>query len=244
MDKSNARPNGSTYLLYILVVLPWIADYLEYGRWPSSPIAWMVETALSLFIGAGILALQDYQRQIARHREEIERLSRTDALTMLGHPGALEEALVKEIARARRMDRPLSCIFFDLDDFKNINDRFGYATGNSVLQTVGKTLRGAFRQGVDMTFRYGGDEFVIILPEADKARAHIIAQRLQKAIGALRPPAIPIKSLQASLTVAQLRPSQVAMDLLNLVDKAAHRAKARAKNSIFDAEELEKELPI
>jgi len=244
MDMSNARPNASTLLLYLLVVLPWIADYLGHGHWPAAPVAWIADTALSILIVAGVSLLLDYRIQIARHREEIERLSRTDALTMLGHPRALEESLVKEIARARRMDRPLSCIFFDLDNFKNINDRFGYATGNSVLQTVGKTVRGAIRQGVDMAFRYGGDEFVIILPEADKARAHTIAQRLQKAVAALRPPAIPIKCLEASLTVAQLRPSEVAMDLLNLVDKAAHRAKARAKNRIFDVEELEKELPL
>ena len=160
----------------------------------------------------------------------------------MGHPRALEEALVKEIARARRMDRPLSCIFLDLDNFKAINDRFGHATGNSVLQTVGKSIQGVIRQGMDPAFRYGGDEFIILLPEADKARAYIIARRLHQALSALRPPAIPIKSLQASLAVAQLRPEQNAMDLLGLVDKAMRRAKTRGRNFIFDAEDPEKDF--
>jgi diguanylate cyclase (GGDEF)-like protein len=142
------------------------------------------------------------------------------------------------------MDRPLSCIFFDLDDFKVINDRFGHATGNSVLQTVGKSIQSTIRQGMDLAFRYGGDEFVIILPEADKAQAYLIAQRLHQAISALRPPTIPIKSLEVSLAVAQLRPAQIAIDLLSLVDKAMHRAKARGKNLIFDAEDPEKDLSL
>lgn len=243
MDKPSAPP-GVMSLLYGLAILPWLADYLQQGHWPASPIAWITESGLSILIGSGVFLLLDYQRRLRQQRVEIERVSRTDALTTLGHPRALEEALVKEIARTRRMDRPLSCIFFDLDDFKRINDRFGYATGNSVLQTVGKTIRRAIRQGVDMAFRYGGDEFVIILPETDKAQAYTIAQRLQQAISSLRPPAIPLKTLEASLAVAQLRPTQIAMDLLNLVDKAAHRAKTRGKNSISDAEELEKDLQL
>jgi len=95
-----------------------------------------------------------------------------------------------------------------------------------------------------MAFRYGGDEFVIILPEADKTQAYLIAQRLHQAISALRPPKIPIKSLDVSLAVAQLRPDQIAMDLLSLVDKAMHQTKTRRKNFIMDAEDLEKELRL
>jgi len=244
MNKPNSRPSGSIFLWYLLIVLPWFAEYLQHGRWPDAPSALLVEAGLSVLIGAGVYLWIDGRKRIVRCEEEIERLSRTDALTMLGHPRALEEALVREIARSRRMERPLSCIFFDLDNFKKINERFGYDTGNSVLQIVGKTVRSAIRQGVDTAFRYGGDEFVVILPEAEKAMARAIAGRLQRAIAGLRPPAIPIKTLEVSLTVAQLRPDQIAMDLLNLVDKTAHLAKVRAKNTIFDAEELERELSV
>jgi diguanylate cyclase (GGDEF)-like protein len=243
MEKPSPRPDVLP-LLYVLVILPWIAEYLVRGQGPAAAVVWIAQSGLSILIGAGVFILLDFHRRLRQQRDEIERLSGIDALTLVGHPRALEEALVKEIARARRMVRPLSCIFFDLDDFKKINDRFGYDTGNSVLQTVGKTMRGAIRQGVDMAFRYGGDEFVIILPEADKAKATLIAKRLHRAISSLHPPAIPLKTLEASLAVAQLRPEQIAMDLLNLVDKAAHLAKTRGKNSIIDAEELEKDLQL
>ena len=242
MDKPTARSGRMPLLLYLLMIAPWITEYLEDGHWPATPQELITETGLSILIGAGVFVLLYYRRQMLRRQDEIERSAQTDALTAVGHPRALEEALVKEVARARRMDRPLSCVFLDLDNFKAINDRFGHATGNSVLQTVGKSIQGVIRQGMDPAFRYGGDEFIIILPEADKAQAYIIAQRLHQALSALRPPAIPLKSLQASLAVAQLRPEQNALDLLGLVDKAMHRAKTRGKNLIFDAEDPEKDF--
>lgn len=241
MDKPTARSGSMPLLLYLLTLAPWITDYLENGHWPAAPREMITGVGLSILIGAGVAVLLYYRRQMLRLQDEIERSAQTDALTAVGHPRALEEALVKEVARSRRMDRPLSCIFFNLDNFKTINDRFGHATGNSVLQTVGKSIQGAIRLGMDMAFRYGGDEFVIILPEADKAQAYLIAQRLHQAISALRPPTIPIKSIEVSLAVAQLRPAQIARDLLSLVDKAMHRAKTRGKNIIFDAEDLEKD---
>lgn len=242
MDKPTDRSGPLPLLLYLLMLLPWITEYLEDGPWPATPRAWITEIGLSVLIGTGIAVILFYHRQLRRRQDEIEQLAHTDTLTAVGHPRALEEALVKEIARARRMDRPLSCIFLDLDNFKAINDRFGHATGNSVLQTVGKSIQGVIRQGMDPAFRYGGDEFLILLPEADKARAYIIARRLHQALSALRPPAIPIKSLQASLAVAQLRPEQNALDLLGLVDQAMRRAKTRRKNLIFDAENPEKDF--
>ncbi|HUK57342.1 MAG TPA: GGDEF domain-containing protein [Nitrospiria bacterium] len=239
----SSLPSGKTPLLfYFLMVVPWLTNYMEEGRFAQNPLGLAHEIGLSALIGAGVYVSLYYRKQFLRQRDEVERLAHTDALTTLGHPRALEEALVKEIARARRMDRPLSCLFADLDDFKTINDRFGHAAGNAVLQTVGKTIQGIIRQGMDLAFRYGGDEFVVILPEADKAQAYLIAQRLQQALSKLRPPAIPLKAVQACLTVAQLRPEQKATDLLGLVDKATRHAKTRTKNFIFDAEEMEKEL--
>jgi len=244
MDKPTARSGSTPLLLYLFLITPWITDYWEKGHWPAAPREMITEAGLSILIGAGVWGLLYYRRQMLRRQDAIEQSARTDALTGVGHPRALEEALVKEVARSRRMDRPLSCIFFDLDNFKTINDRFGHATGNSVLQTVGKSIQGTIRQGMDMAFRYGGDEFVIILPEADKAQAYTIAQRLHQAISALRPPTIPIKSLEVSLAVAQLRPEQIAIDLLSLVDKAMQQSKARGKNLIFDAEDPGKDLSL
>ena len=237
-DPSSKMP----FLFYLLIIVPWLTQYFEKGRFALNPRELVGEISLSVLIAAGVYAALYYRERCLQQQSEVERLAHTDALTMLGQPRALEEALVREIARARRMDRPLSCIFADLDDFKTINDRFGHATGNAVLQTVGKTIQGIIRQGMDLAFRYGGDEFVVILPEADKAQAYLIAQRLHQALSKLRPPAIPLKAVQAGLAVAQLRPDQKATDLLGLVDKATRQAKTRTKNFIIDAEEPEKDL--
>ncbi|MBI3596984.1 MAG: GGDEF domain-containing protein [Nitrospirae bacterium] len=242
MVNSTAPTSKMPFLFYLLIIVPWLTKYLEEGRFAPNPRELIAEIGLSVLIGAGVYISLYYRQQCLRQQDEIERLAHIDPMTTLGHPRALEEALVKEIARARRMDRPLSCIFADLDDFKTINDRFGHATGNAVLQTIGKTIQGIIRQGMDLAFRYGGDEFVVILPEADKAQAYLIAQRLHQAISKLRPPAIPLKTVQASLAVAQLRPEQKATDLLGLVDKATRQAKTRTKNFIIDAEEIEKDL--
>jgi len=242
MDKPPVRSGVLSLFFYLLIIVPWLYHYLEEGRFALHPRDLIAQFGLSTLIGAGVYVSLYYRRQCLRLQSEMERLAQTDPVTMLGHPQALEDALVKEIARARRMDRPLSCIFADLDDFKMINDRFGHATGNAVLQTVGKTIQGIIRQGMDLAFRYGGDQFVVILPEAAKAQAYVIAERLHQALSKLRPPAIPLKTVQAVLAVAQLRPYQKATDLLGLVDKSTRRAKTRTKNFIIDAEEVEKEL--
>ena len=241
MVRSIAQYRMIQSLLYLLVATPWVTEYLEKGRLPSTPRGMITEITFSVIIGIGVYVLQKFQRKLLRQKTEMDRLADTDVLTTLGNPRALEGAIVREIARARRMDRPLACIFCDLDDFKAINDRFGHTTGNSVLQVVGKTIQNVIRHDVDSAFRYGGDEFLIILPEADKAQAYIIAQRLHQALSKLRPPAIPLKTLQACLGVAQLHSEQNAMDLLSLMDKAMRQAKSRGKNLIFDAEDLEKD---
>jgi diguanylate cyclase (GGDEF)-like protein len=244
MVRSIAQSNKALSLAYLLIAAPWLTEYLEDGHFPASLRGMITEITLSVIIGVVIRLLLSSHRMLSQQKAEMAQLAYADPLTMLGNPRALEEALVKEIARARRMDRPLSCIFFDLDDFKAINDRFGHASGNSVLQTIGKSIQGIIRLGMDLAFRYGGDEFLIILPEADKAQAYIIAQRLQQALAALHPPAIPLKEIHASLGIAQLRPGQNATDLLNLVDQAMREAKTRGKNLLFDAEDVEKDLTL
>ncbi|MBI3610241.1 MAG: GGDEF domain-containing protein [Nitrospirae bacterium] len=244
MATSNVPHSKMPYFAYLLVLVPWLTEYLEDGHLATSPRGLITELTLAVILGIGIHILLSNHRKLLQQKAEMERLAYTDPLTTLGNPRALEEALVKEIARARRMDRFLSCIFFDLDDFKAINARFGHTAGNSVLQVIGKSVQAVIRHDMDLAFRYGGDEFMIILPEADKAQAYLIAQRLHQALSSLRPPVIPIRTLTASIGIAQLRPEQNAMDLLSLVDEAMREAKTRGKNLIFDAEDLEKDLSL
>ncbi len=224
------------YLLYSLVVLPWITDTLEKGRFPSSLQEALNEVILSALIAVGVFVFIRQREKIERQGNEIGRMSDTDSLTGLGNVRLLQEALVREIARTRRMDRPLSCLLMNLDDFRMINDRYGHEKGNQVLQVAADTIRKVIRQEMDRAFRYGGDEFMVLLPETETKQALSVAQRLHEAFIALQPPAIPKRALPVSIGLAQLQEDQRAEDLLRRLDRAISQAKSKGKNIIYDAQ--------
>jgi diguanylate cyclase (GGDEF)-like protein len=108
---------------------------------------------------------------------QIQQLLRTDPLTKLYNRGVLDEVLPIEFARASRYNHPLSLIKIDLDDFREINNIYGHATGDQVLQEVGTLIISNLRQH-DIGLRYGGDEFTIILPDTDSTEAQKVIDRL------------------------------------------------------------------
>lgn len=112
---------------------------------------------------------------------ELKRLTITDPLTETLNRRQLMRVGEKELARMRRYQHPISVLMLDIDYFKQINDCYGHRTGDQVLQRTAHTLRGNLR-GVDHLGRYGGDEFVIILPETDLSQAQQAAERLRLAI--------------------------------------------------------------
>lgn len=227
------------FLLYGLVLIPWIAAYLETGHLPKSVQQGVSEIILSLLIASGVTVQIRSWLSIDKLSAEIERLSGVDPLTGLGNTRLLQEDLVREIARMRRLARPLSCLLMDLDDFRLINDRYGHEKGNTVLQVTAGTIVSAIRHDVDHAFRYGGDEFLVILPEADHETALAIAQRLRESFIALQPPRIPRRALPVTIAMAVLQHDQRADDLLRVLDRAMVRAKAQGKNMIYDAKLLD-----
>ncbi|BBL74662.1 GGDEF domain-containing protein [Methylomagnum ishizawai] len=102
------------------------------------------------------------EEKVADRTRELERLSRIDALTGLSNRRVLQEALCREIRYAQRNRLPLCLVYFDVDNFKTINDRLGHHRGDEILQSIGHILLSVSRD-VDMCFRYGGDEFCVIL---------------------------------------------------------------------------------
>jgi len=115
------------------------------------------------------------------HAAELERRtyeSRHDALTDLGNRRAYDERLVKEVARARRYDRPLSLAHLDLDGFKAVNDRDGHPAGDEVLRRVAALLRST--RSADECFRLGGDEFALLLPDTTMGGAERVAARIAR----------------------------------------------------------------
>ena len=110
---------------------------------------------------------------------ELKEMSIKDSLSGLFNQRYFYDRLAGEIERARRQNHPLSLLLFDIDQFKTYNDCHGHLAGDNVLQAAGLTVVESTREHVDVGFRYGGDEFTVILPEADEDQAYNIAERIR-----------------------------------------------------------------
>ena len=115
-------------------------------------------------------------------RQELNRLSITDSLTGLYNQRHFYDRLNEEIVRAERQNHALALILLDLDDFKHFNDTLGHQAGDDLLQKVGAVINRKMRQNVDSGYRYGGDEFAVMLIEADKLVAKMMSNRIKSGI--------------------------------------------------------------
>ncbi|MFG1954114.1 diguanylate cyclase [Micromonospora sp. NPDC048830] len=131
---------------------------------------------LRTFAGHAAVAVDN-----VRAHEEAQRLSLTDPLTGLWNYRYLRESIRREVERASRFGRMLSVLALDLDRFKAVNDTWGHAAGDAVLVEFARRVRGEIRE-VDLAFRQGGEEFVVLLPETDARGATIVAERLGAAV--------------------------------------------------------------
>jgi diguanylate cyclase (GGDEF)-like protein len=164
------------------------------------------------------------RRVLVDERVEADELARVDALTGLGNRRALDEALVAQVAVAARADRPLSALVGDLDNFKQINDRFGHHGGDRILEHVAAVMRDVVR-APDSCFRWGGDEFVVLLPEAGLAEAEDVAARVAMAIAA-RCFAPDGTAIGITIGTAQHTTGQTGSHLLAVADDALLATKA------------------
>jgi diguanylate cyclase (GGDEF)-like protein len=124
----------------------------------------------------------DLERSLKRANEEIKALSITDPLTGCFNRGYLNEKLPQEIKRANRYGRDLSVILCDIDHFKKVNDTYGHQTGDTVLRAFAECLLDSVRDGIDWVDRYGGEEFLVVLPETPFEAANLVAERLRTAV--------------------------------------------------------------
>jgi diguanylate cyclase (GGDEF)-like protein len=150
--------------------------------------------------------------------------SRQDALTGCLNHASITQALAYEVRRAERYGSNLSCCFIDLDHFKRFNDTHGHLVANRVLVRVAALLRGAMRDG-DSLGRYGGDEFVAVLPETEERGAVQLAERLRHRLST-SPSQGPYGSVDASIGVAQWIEGSSPEELLQAADNALRTAKA------------------
>jgi diguanylate cyclase (GGDEF)-like protein len=161
-----------------------------------------------------------------RWTEEQASEARIDALTGLANRRAFEEILAAEISRAQRFSHQLAVVLLDLDRFKEINDSFGHAAGDVMLRAVSRLLISLARQG-DTVARWGGEEFVVVLPETDLGGAQRFAERLRRTIEAH---AVGEMQTSASCGVATMLQEDSVEELLGAADRALYQAKSNGRN--------------
>ena len=170
----------------------------------------------------------------ARRFGELRELADRDPLSGLHNRRYFHETLGHEVKRAHRYDRRLALIFFDLDDFKAINEEIGHLGGDAVLAEVAQRLRSVVR-GADIPCRVGGDEFAVILPESTIDEAETFFQRLQLALQGQ--PIGRIPNLQVSAGIAELTRDDDSTSLFRRVDQALYRAKRSGKGKVVAADD-------
>ena len=168
----------------------------------------------------------------ARRFREARQLADLDALTGLHNRRYFHETLARECARAHRYERKLSLIVFDLDDFKEVNDRIGHLAGDTVLAEAAERVRDVVRTA-DIACRVGGDEFAVILPESSLNDADQLYRRIQNAISS-RPLGQGGK-LFLSAGVAELRAEDDPVAFFQRADDALYRAKEAGKGRVVSA---------
>ena len=168
----------------------------------------------------------------AKYHEEIYRMTIVDGLTQIHNKRYLFEALDKELIRARRYDRQLSLLIFDIDYFKNINDQYGHLAGDYVLRELARIVQERIRRD-EVFARYGGEEFVIALPETSLQGAVTLAENLRARVEthgfAFQGERIPVT---ISIGCAVLGEEKSAADLIQLADDKLYEAKRGGRNRV------------
>jgi diguanylate cyclase (GGDEF)-like protein len=216
-----ARPGLSASTQYVGVV-----SIARHGR----EFTRVEEELLEYLAGQAVVSIEN-----ASLHETVQRQAVTDELTGLSNLRELHTVLDREIERSRRLSSPLGLVMLDIDDFKEVNDRYGHRQGDEVLAAVASILR-AHSRDIDEAARYGGEELAVVLPATDSVGAAQQAERLRTAVERLRVTAGPGNrklSVTASFGVASIPHSAAdKASLITAADAALYRAKRGGKNRV------------
>jgi diguanylate cyclase (GGDEF)-like protein len=181
-----------------------------------------------------LLARVDRTLKLSAQKEHYRALAQTDGLTGLPNFRSFHARLEEEVARAHRYGHPLACAMVDLDGLKQINDQLGHAAGNRAILALADAVREELRD-TDFAARYGGDEFVVLLPYTNEAQGALFAERLRKRLADVSEQAgLPVRG---SIGVAAVMPEELdspdaAEDLLRRADEALYNAKRSGRDRV------------
>lgn len=193
----------------------------------------IINLGVSLLVTLIVIAL--IHLALSRYHRRIEEMASTDKLTGFLNRHAASLLIEQLIAVQRRTAQPVTVILADLDHFKRINDSYGHRIGDEVLVATAHTLRGALRAS-DYAIRWGGEEFLLILPGCDGPESRPLAEKLRSTIEQLTPcPAHPELRVSISLGISQHFPGESMDQTIARADKALYQAKAAGRNRVVPA---------
>ena len=180
-----------------------------------------------------LVVMKDVSELMAANRE-LEQLARHDALTRVPNRLAANERLRAEFLRLKRSGSAYAVLLIDIDHFKRVNDHFGHETGDAVLHQVAALLADSVRI-TDFVARFGGEEFLVLLPDTDSAGALVSAEKLRDAVAQAAVPLVGQVTLSIGVSGAQ--PSDASEDdAVRRADRALYRAKAAGRNQVMPAQ--------
>ena len=225
----------STIALAIGFGLTW--SLLGFPFEPASSLRTQALSVPLLFVYPVVLSLVTYRlgRRIADQKRELQRLNRTDRTVQVSNRPYLEEMAAAELRHFHQSGRPASLLLLDIDRYNPINDRYGHGVGDIVLKRIAAVLRRNVR-GADLPARYGGDEFAVLLVEADRARAVEVAERIRAEAERQTFDVDPALRCTLSIGVAQASERYDSLDgWVRAADAALYRAKDGGRNQVAAA---------
>jgi diguanylate cyclase (GGDEF)-like protein len=202
---------------------------------PAKWLPWLALVGLGItglaVLGTGSLLWRNHDR-LDLLNGELDRLARTDVLTGLRNRRDIEESVRAAISYARRHDTRLAVLLIDIDHFKRVNDTLGHRAGDTILGAAAESIRSLLREE-DSAGRWGGEEFLALLPETDAAAAEVVAERLRAGFEQLAVPGDPqAPAITATIGVAEWNGREDLEALISRADRALYEGKAAGRNQV------------
>jgi len=209
------------YFIFLLILFPSITEYLESGHFPDTSRDYITDVVMTL-ITAVIVVMY------LRRNQFIENLSLTDPLTGIGNRRQFDLDMQKAISRTKRTNSGVGLIFFDLDRFKEINDVYGHKAGDNVLIEFADKLTKFSRKGTDSCYRFGGDEFAVIVTDINDKDVDTISNMIDERVEDIVYTDLSY-GLSASKGVVFYDREESYQQFLKRADEAMYRAKGSAR---------------